>query len=241
MTSRCSCVRRSVLRWRAVVLDLDDTLYSEEAYVRSGFRAVAARAQETLGVPAAEAETELVALFEEGVRGDTFDRWLAARGLGGEVAVGDLVAAYRAHAPEIAPFPEARALLRRLRADGSAVGLLSDGDPAVQGRKLDALGLRDAFDAIVVTGELGPDAAKPSPRGFEEVLRALGDALPGEAVYVSDNPAKDFVGARRAGMRSIRVRRPDGIYADLEPKTPEHAPDAEVSGLEGVVGALAEL
>jgi putative hydrolase of the HAD superfamily len=230
-----------VPRWRAVVLDLDDTLYPEAAYVRSGFRAVAARAQETLGVPAAEAEAELVALFEEGVRGDTFDRWLTARGLGGDVAVDDLVAAYRAHAPEIAPFPEAQALLRLLRADGSAVGLLSDGDPAVQGRKLDALGLWEAFDAIVVTGELGPDAGKPSPRGFEEVLRRLGDAPPGEAVYVSDNPAKDFVGARRAGMRSIRVRRPGGIYAALEPETPEHAPDAEVSGLDELPSALDRL
>jgi putative hydrolase of the HAD superfamily len=230
-----------VPRWRAVVLDLDDTLYPEAAYVRSGFRAVAARAQETLGVPAAEGEAELVVLFEEGVRGDTFDRWLAARGLGGDAAADDLVAAYRAHAPEIAPFPEAGALLRRLRADGSAVGLLSDGDPAVQGRKLDALGLRDAFDAIVVTGELGPDAGKPSPLGFEAVLRGLGDAPPGEAVYVSDNPAKDFVGARRAGMRSIRVRRPGGIYADLEPETPEHAPDAEVSGLDEVPSALDRL
>jgi putative hydrolase of the HAD superfamily len=227
-----------VPRWRAVVLDLDDTLYPEAAYVRSGFRAVAARAQETLGVPAAEGEAELVALFEEGVRGDTFDRWLAARGLGGDVAVGDLVAAYRTHAPEIAPFPEAAAVLRRLRADGSAVGLLSDGDPAVQGRKLDALGLREAFDAIVVTGELGDDAGKPSPRGFEEVLRQLGDAPPGEAVYVSDNPAKDFLGARRAGMRSIRVRRHGGIYAGLEPETAEHAPDAEVSGLDEVRRAL---
>lgn len=228
-------------RWRAVVLDLDDTLYPEAAYVRSGFRAVAARAQETLGVPAAEAEAELVALFEDGVRGDTFDRWLAARGLGGDVAVDDLVAAYRAHAPEIAPFPEAGALLRRLRADGSAVGLLSDGDPAVQGGKLDALGLRQAFDAIVVTGELGPDAGKPSPRGFEEVLRRLGDAPPAEAVYVSDNPAKDFAGARRTGMRSIRVRRPGGIYAHLEPETPEHAPDAEVTGLDEVPDALERL
>ena len=132
-------------------------------------------------------------------------------------------------------------MLFRSRADGCAVGLLSDGDPAVQGRKLDALGLRDAFDAIVVTGGLGPDAGKPSPRGYEEVLRRLGDTAPGESVYVSDNPAKDFLGARRAGMRSIRVRRAGGIYAALEPETPEHAPDAEVTGLDEVPGALERL
>jgi len=228
-------------RWRAVVLDLDDTLYPEAAYVRSGFRAVAARAQETLGVPAGEAEAELVALFEQGVRGDTFDRWLASRGLDDEATVGDLVAAYRAHEPDIDPFPDAAPLLGRLRADGSAVGLLSDGDAAVQGAKLDALGLRDAFDAIVITGELGEDAGKPSPRGYEEVLQRLGDTAPGESVYVSDNPAKDFLGARRAGMRSIRVRRPGGIYAALEPETREHAPDAEAADLERVPRALDEL
>jgi len=50
-----------------------------------------------------------------------------------------------------------------------------------------------------------------------------------------------FVGARRTGMRSIRVRRPGGIYAQLEPETPEHAPDAEVPGLEANPPAIAEV
>ena len=227
--------------WRAVVLDLDDTLYPEAAYVRSGFRAVAARASRTLGLPPDEVEAELIALFERGVRGDTFDRWLAARGLGDKDAVGDLVAAYRGHAPEIAPFPDASPLLRRLHGEDCAIGLLSDGDPAVQGRKLDALGLRNAFDAVVVTGALGPDAGKPSPLGYAEVLRRLGDVTPREAVYVSDNPAKDFLGARRAGMRSVRVRRPEGIYAQLEPATAAHAPDAEVTRLGQVPRALEQL
>jgi putative hydrolase of the HAD superfamily len=227
-----------VPRWRAVVLDLDDTLYPEAAFVRSGFRAVAAWTSERMGVSAAEAERELVTQFEAGVRGDTFDRWLAGRGDRGAVTVAELVAVYRGHVPDIAPHPAAAPLLRRLREEGSTVGLLSDGDPGVQGRKLDALGLRDAFDAVVVTGELGAGAGKPGPRGYEEVLRRLGGVPPGEAVYVSDNPAKDFLGARRAGLRSLRVRRPDGIYAALEPETPEHAPDAEVAGLDEVETAL---
>lgn len=226
-------------RWQAVVLDLDDTLYPEEAYVRSGFRAVAGWAQERSGVPAAEAEHELVELFEAGVRGDTFDRWLEARGLA--LPVDGLVAAYRDHAPAIAPFPEAGAVLDELRAGGARLGLLSDGDPAIQGAKLDALGLRAVFDAILITGELGPEAWKPSPRGFLELLRRLGGVPPVAAVYVSDNPAKDFLGARRAGLRSLRVRRPGGIYAESEPSTPEHAPDAEVGGLAEVPAALERL
>jgi len=41
-------------------------------------------------------------------------------------------------------------------------------------------------------------------------------------------------------MRSIRVRRPGGIYAALEPETPEHAPDAEADDLERVRRVLDE-
>jgi FMN phosphatase YigB (HAD superfamily) len=66
----------------------------------------------------------------------------------------------------------------------------------------------------------------------------MGGIEPGEAVYVSDNPAKDFKAAREAGMRSIRVRREGGIYSQLEPEGPEYEPDSEVDGLEAAVEAL---
>jgi putative hydrolase of the HAD superfamily len=217
-----------VPRARAVVFDLDDTLYPEAAYVRSGFRAVAEEAARHYGVPAAEAYAELERLFEDGVRGDTFDRWLRAREIDGNSA--ELVAAYRAHTPTLEPFPEVPALLGRLRAAGFALGMLSDGEPAIQYGKLDALGLREAFDATLVSGELGRDAWKPSPRGLLALLERM-NAEPGEAVYISDNPAKDFKAAREAGMKSIRVRRPGGIYSDLEPQAPDYAPDEEVRSL----------
>jgi putative hydrolase of the HAD superfamily len=218
-----------VPRTRAVVFDLDDTLYPESAYVRSGFRAVAEEAARRYGVEAEEAYAELESMFESGVRGDTFDRWLRARGIGGGAA--DLVAAYRAHTPTIDPFPEAPPLLARLREQGYALGLLSDGEPAIQYGKLDAIGLRDAFDATLVSGELGRDAWKPSPRGLLALAERLG-VEPGEAVYVSDNPAKDFKAARAAGMRSIWVRRPGGVYSHLEPESEDYAPDDQAPSLD---------
>ncbi len=227
-------------RWQAIVFDLDDTLYAEEAYVHSGFRAVAAWGAEHLYVPATQGYIELERLFREGVRGRTFDAWLAGHGLSSDGAVGELVRIYRAHEPAIEPFPEVPALLERLAVDHT-LGLLSDGLAEVQNAKLDALGLRRRFDAVVITDELGREAWKPSPRGFEVLLQRLGGIVPGAAVYVSDNPVKDFLGARRAGLRSIRVRRPEGIYAHLEPETDAHAPDAEVHGLGGVEPALAAL
>jgi putative hydrolase of the HAD superfamily len=146
---------------------------------------------------------------------------------------------YREHVPRIEPFAAAPALLARLGAH-HRLGLLSDGYEAVQNSKLDALGLRGAFAAVLITDELGRDAWKPSPRGFEVLMERLA-VPPEEAVYVSDNPAKDFIAARDAGLRSVRVTHPHGIYADLRPESARHAADAEASGLEEVEDALARL
>jgi putative hydrolase of the HAD superfamily len=129
-------------------------------------------------------------------------------------------------------------VLARLREQGYALGMLSDGEPGIQYGKLDAIGLRDAFDATLVSGELGREAWKPSPRGLRTLLERMGGIDPAEAVYVSDNPAKDFKAAREAGMRSIRVRREGGIYSHLEAESPDYAPDSEVDGLEAAVEAL---
>ena len=66
--------------WQAIVFDLDDTLYPERAYVLSGFRAVAAWAAGELGLPVTQGFAELRRLFDDGVRGDTFNRWLESHG-----------------------------------------------------------------------------------------------------------------------------------------------------------------
>jgi putative hydrolase of the HAD superfamily len=61
----------------------------------------------------------------------------------------------------------------------------------------------------------------------------------GEAVYVGDNPRKDFRGAREAGMATIRIRRPEGLHAQDEPATPADAPDREIGSLEQVMDSSA--
>ncbi|MDX6666994.1 MAG: putative hydrolase of the superfamily [Solirubrobacteraceae bacterium] len=224
---------------RAIVFDLDDTLYLEEDYVHSGFRAVSEWGAEHLHIPASQGYFELDALFRDGVRGDTFDRWISRHGVDSDGVVSELVRVYREHVPSIEPLAAAPVLLERL-GGRYRLGLLSDGYEAVQNAKLDALGLRDAFAAVLITDELGRDAWKPSPRGFEVLMERLG-IPPAEAAYVSDNPAKDFVAARDAGLRSVRVRHDHGIYADLRPETARHAPDLEADGLDEVEEALARL
>ena len=175
----------------AVVFDLDDTLYPEHDYVLSGFQAVSRWSAENLGIDADTAFDELAEFHRAGVRGDTFDRWLHKHGLRAETWTLQLVDVYREHKPRLACFPEVPAVLAELRKSYS-IGLVSDGYLEVQRRKLEGLGLFTSFDAIVFSDELGRDAWKPSTRPFREILRRLRvDAH--QAVYVADNPLKDFL------------------------------------------------
>ena len=224
---------------RALIFDLDDTLYPERAYVISGFQAVAAWVEEYIGIPRKQAFDELCQLFESGVRGNTFNCWLEKHGFDPDSWVPQMVQVYRTHFPSIAPYPEVPPLLQRLRSR-YRLGLVSDGYLEVQRKKLSALGLAPYFDAVVFSDELGREAWKPSLRPFEICLKKLGVAGD-EAVYIADNPLKDFIGARQMGVRTVRVRRPDGLYSHIDPPLAEYAPDFTIEDLTLLEEVLCEL
>ena len=217
---------------RAVGFDLDDTLYPERAYVLSGFEAVARWGAAELGRPAEETAAELRALFDAGVRRDTFDRWLASNGLPVAKYSGRMVEVYRSHRPRLEPYRDVRPVLERLRR-AYKLGLATEGANGVQEAKLEALGLRAWFSAVVILGDGERQWWKPEPWPLERLAEAL-NVRPAEMVYVGDNPAKDFAAARRAGMTSVRLRRPDGLHAAVEPVEPEAAPDVEVADMQSL-------
>lgn len=208
------------LRIRTLVLDLDDTLYPERDYVRSGFRAVDGWLREQRGREGFFAETW--ALFEAGRRGSIFDEAMEKLGVPEAAAlVPQLVDVYRAHDPEIALFPDAVALLD-WAAGRHALAIVTDGYAAVQRRKLRALGLDRRFREIVVTDELGRGCWKPHPAAFERVMRRFGGA-PDSFLYVGDNPRKDFLAPKQLGWRTARVRRAGGEHCDYAATVAEEA------------------
>lgn len=223
----------------AVIFDLDDTLYPERSYVLSGFRAVAGWCHERFGVPVAEGFAELRHLSEHGATGRVFDSWLELHGLLDPDTVCEMVQVYREHRPDISLYPGIKELLLRTK-KWCRVGLLSDGYLEVQRKKLDALAIEPLFDAVVFSDELGRDAWKPSIAPFEMILERLG-VRGADAVYVGDNPAKDFIGARRAGLKTVQLAIPYGVYAGRLPPTPEHSADETISSLERLESTLRRL
>ena len=213
---------------RAIVFDLDDTLYPESEYVLSGYKAAASM----LG-DAAEAQLYTQWLwqrFTEGrsagafdVLNDTFNLHLSP----GRIA--ELVKAYREHSPTISPFEGMVDLLVRLKGAGMKLGLLSDGYQPGQRLKLDALGVGGSFDTIIFTEDIGRSAWKPSPLGFRAVAHRLATAH-AQCVYVADNPSKDFVAPNSLGWLTIRLIHPRQVHSNLptaqggEPQLVAHSP-----------------
>jgi putative hydrolase of the HAD superfamily len=223
----------------ALIFDLDDTLYPERGYVLSGFASVARWIEAQAELDAGRTCAELAELFDGGAKRDAFDRWVSARRLPEAISVESMVGVYRDHDPLIELDPRTRILLTDLKRRHK-LGLVTDGRADVQRRKIEALGVAELLDEIVVTAELGVGFSKPHPAAYRAVLGRLGvDAA--DAVYVADNPVKDFIGARSVGVRSVRLRRPDGIYAELEPASSEYAPDLEITDLQHLTVTLATL
>jgi len=195
-------------RPRVALFDLDDTLYPERAFVDGGFRAVGRFLGPQLGRAPATIARRLRALHDRDGRGRLFDTLLAEYG---RPADPDLVLAallvYRAHRPRTRPFSDVIESLDAIRTAGFRTGLVTDGLSAVQRRKLAALpDVAKRLDAVVMTDELGPAYAKPSAVPFRIACRLLGVDT-GDAVYVGNDPRKDFVGAKEAGLWTIRTGR----------------------------------
>lgn len=215
---------------RGLVFDIDDTLYDEIDYVRSGFAHVA-REAEGPEVAAETLEDWLATAFEAGIRGDTFDRLLEAYpSIATRTSKADLIEAYRRHEPDIRLDPRVGRLLDDLRARGIRLAILSDGVPDGQRAKVQALGLDRWFTPIVLTGSLGTSHAKPATAGFDAIGRDWG-LRPEDLAYVADNPAKDFAGPRRLGWTTIRLRHGRQLRSTLEPADATFRPDLEIATL----------
>ena len=191
---------------RGVVFDMDDTLYLERDYVRSGYQAVADAVAVDSIVSSQRAFDLMWHSFESGIRGKNFNHLLTQYpNLRNDWSVPGLVAVYREHQPVIDLMDGIESLIRRLRDLGVRVGIVTDGYLATQTRKLDALRLSEIVDHVCMTDQWGRAYWKPHPRGFELVAARLG--LGGHnLVYVGDNPGKDFQTPIALGWHSVRLR-----------------------------------
>ncbi len=189
-----------------LAFDLDDTLYSEITYVKSGLDAVASHLAEQYGLDSTECFNELLRLLQREGRGRVFDSYLRSVGLFKAGAVQRCLAVYRGHKPQITLFGQTLPVLDSLSEFPHY--LVTDGNKDVQKKKVSALGIEDCFRRVFITHRFGLTNAKPSTYCFDKIRRAEQVSWR-NMVYVGDNPHKDFVNLNKLGAMTIRVRTGD--------------------------------
>ena len=202
-----------------VVFDLDDTLYDEVDYCRSGFETVAdfvAKPPET-----SSAERIFDAFWEQ-FKADNHTKAfnIALEELGidyDEKLIGELVKVYRNHIPKITLPADSRDVLDRLSGKYT-LALLTDGFLPAQQLKVQALGLEKYFKCIIYTEQLGRNCWKPSPAGFEKLMQTL-NAKPETICCVADNEKKDFIAPNKLGFLTIQLIRPARIHTASFPES----------------------
>lgn len=198
-------VRNHIEGLDAVIFDLDDTLYSEKEYVKSGYQQVAEVLSEV-----ENAAEKLWRLFEE--KQPAIDELLKRENIQSEEVKQKCLHAYRYQIPEIHLYESVREMLAEFREKGLKLGIITDGRPEGQRAKLQVLGLEPMVDYVIVTDELGGiEFRKPNSIAFENMKKKL-DVEYSKMCYVGDNTKKDFIAPEKLGMRSIWFKNTDGLY-----------------------------
>ena len=155
--------------------------------------------------------------------GTAFWRAVVAAATGcADVALFDALFAHYGRADAWRVAPGAPDALRRLRAAGVRLAVVSNWDTRLR-PLLDDLALSPLFDALIVSAELG--AEKPDGRVFAAALSALGgDLQPREALMVGDDEGNDVVGANAAGCDALLFGRDVTSFAQLAATVLRDAP-----------------
>lgn len=194
-----------------IVLDLDDTLYSESDYVRSGMAHVCNTLECLLGTPLKEALHTSLLSGEK----DWLDALCRVAGLPSSTKE-SLKWLYRLHLPSIQLDPTCAKFIERMLCEAAAVAILTDGRAVTQRLKIKALGLSHlpAYVSEEYTSE------KPDPARFQAIEQAYQASA---YVYIGDNPQKDFIAANAAGWTTIGLMGIGNVHSQEVSGLPEGA------------------
>lgn len=215
---------------RALLFDLDDTLYGYGPCNTAALSAVHVAMDAAVGVSKdhfREAHDRIRLELAERLRGQaaSHNRVIFFKQMVEELAgprrsslASDLFDLYwQAFFDTMQPAAAAHDVLAELSADHK-LALVSNHTTDIQLRKIEQLGFDQYFDVVITSEEMGVE--KPAAVVFETALSRLGEAVDG-AVMVGDDPTRDIGGAQSVGLRAILstefvTRERKGVKPDAE-------------------------
>lgn len=207
------------MKIRAVLFDLDDTLSDHLACARAGLTAQQQRHDLLAQVPLKTLENEysiaLEATHTRMLAGElTTDQARVIRTqqffdtfgitLSEQRALEEYAHHRTAYDAAISTVSGSHELLTALTDRGYRLGVITNNLEAEQLAKLARLELRDYFEMLAISGEIG--VPKPDPQIFHVALDRMSLAVD-DVVMVGDSLTSDIAGAIGVGMRSVWVDR----------------------------------
>ncbi len=184
------------------IFDLDDTLYSEKDYVKSGFNAIGKEfsfikdLSQLLWNAFINKKPAIDYVFDELNMSSKRDEALLI---------------YRNHIPNIKLYDGVREFLLKLKKN-KKIGIITDGRLEGQQAKIKALKLTKIVDKIIITDGLGGiNFRKPNETAFI-IIKEFFNSEYSKMCYIGDNINKDGVAPKKLGMTFFHFNNKDGLY-----------------------------
>lgn len=164
-----------------VVFDLDDTLYQEIDFLKSGYFHISSIIQP---LTVHNVYQEMMCWYAQ--KQNVFQLLIEKYRL--PYQIGELVQFYRQHHPNISLNTDAKTFLDLLFQKNVPIGLLTDGYSITQRHKIQALSIEPYLTDIIISEEFG--TSKPSLANY----LYFQDKFPNHTlIYIADNFSKDFI------------------------------------------------
>ena len=185
---------------KCIVFDLDDTLYNEIDFLKSGFQSIS-KFLFSDKENQKKVYDNLINDYSSGK--DAFEEIIKRYQI--NIPKKDILLHYRNHLPNIKLAPNVQKTLESLKRNGYIMGIISDGRSITQRNKINALDLNKYIlddRNIIISEDFGTE--KPSQENYLYFYNLYPNI--GEFFYVGDNPAKDFISPNKLGWTTIGIR-----------------------------------
>ena len=171
---------------KVFVFDLDDTLYSERDFEKSGIEFV----YNYFEIKFIELESIL----------NNRNNWIEKiiNGSNNRITLQLVLDIYRNHFPTIQLYKDAKVFLEKLHSQKNEMSLITDGRSITQRNKLRALGIESYLKNIIISEEVNSE--KPSEFNFK---KAMNNKQTQNYIYIADNPNKDFITPNKLDWMTI--------------------------------------
>ena len=216
---------------KVVVFDLDDTLYKEIDFLKSGYRKIAEFVGRQINVPTNVIYYNLLAWY--GKKENAFENLNQYYGI--NYPIKEYLDIYRYHQPNILLDDDIKETLNKLKEAGVIMGIITDGREITQRQKVEALRLEEwiPMDNVLINED--NKYFKPNHWSFDRMMLKCYERFPNENLkfyYVGDNTEKDFLAPNGLGWETVCLED-DGrnIHQQIFDVSNEYLPKCRIKSL----------